>query len=45
MKRYCRFCMVFMISLALPLSGMAGVRAPADVPTKAMGMALPYGRL
>ena len=28
MKRYLRFCLIFLISLALPLSGMAGVSAP-----------------
>lgn len=41
MKRYLRFCIIFMISLALPLSGMAGVRAPTQpCPMKAMGMAM-----
>ncbi|HEF4760751.1 TPA: hypothetical protein SAN82_003197 [Pseudomonas putida] len=39
MKRYLRFCLVFLISLALPLSGMAGVQAPAEpCPMKTMGM-------
>jgi hypothetical protein len=41
MKRYLRFCIIFMISLALPLSGMAGVQAPTEpCPMKAMGMAM-----
>jgi hypothetical protein len=41
MKRYLRFCLIFMISLALPLSVMAGVRAPTEpCPMKAMGMAM-----
>jgi hypothetical protein len=41
MKRYLRFCLIFVISLALPLSGMAGVQAPTEpCPMKAMGMAM-----
>ncbi|MFW0754752.1 hypothetical protein ACN1C3_08355 [Pseudomonas sp. H11T01] len=41
MKRYLRFCLIFMISLALPLSGMAGVQAPTEpCPMKTMGMAM-----
>jgi hypothetical protein len=41
MKRYLRFCLIFLISLALPLSGMAGVQAPADpCPMKTMGMSM-----
>lgn len=40
MKRYLRFCLIFVISLALPLSGMAGVQAPEPCPMKAMGMAM-----
>ncbi|CAH0133388.1 hypothetical protein F8N49_04015 [Pseudomonas sp. GXM4] len=41
MKRYLRFCLIFVISLALPLSGMAGVQAPTvPCPMKAMGMAM-----
>ncbi|WP_448694265.1 hypothetical protein [Pseudomonas rhizophila] len=41
MKRYLRFCIIFMISLALPLSGMAGVQAPTEpCPMKTMGMAM-----
>lgn len=41
MKRYLRFCLVFLISLALPLSGMAGVQAPAEpCPMKTMGMSM-----
>ncbi len=39
MKRYLRFCLIFLISLALPLSGMAGVQAPTEpCPMKTMGM-------
>lgn len=30
MKRYLRLCLVFLISLALPLSGMAGIQAQAE---------------
>jgi hypothetical protein len=30
MKRYLRFFLIFVISLALPLSGMAGVQAPTE---------------
>ncbi|MHC8322456.1 hypothetical protein ACYZT4_17495 [Pseudomonas sp. GB2N2] len=41
MKRYLRFCIIFMISLALPLSGMAGVQAATEpCPMKTMGMAM-----
>ena len=41
MNRYLRFCLIFLISLALPLSGMAGVRAPTEpCPMKATGMAM-----
>ncbi|MGN7740865.1 hypothetical protein ACTJKT_12830 [Pseudomonas sp. 22526] len=41
MKGYLRFCLVFLISLALPLSGMAGVQAPTEpCPMKSMGMAM-----
>ncbi|WP_294167168.1 hypothetical protein [Pseudomonas sp.] len=41
MTRYLRFCLIFMISLALPLSGMAGVQAPTEpCPMKTMGMAM-----
>ena len=41
MKRYLRFCLIFMISLALPLNGMAGVQAPTEpCPMKTMGMAM-----
>ncbi len=41
MKRFLRFCIIFMISLALPLSGMAGVQAPTEpCPMKTMGMAM-----
>ena len=41
MKRYLRFCLIFMISLALPLSGMAGIQAPTEpCPMKMAGMAM-----
>jgi hypothetical protein len=41
MNRYLRFCLIFLISLALPLSGMAGAQAPAEpCPMKTMGMAM-----
>ncbi|MBV7550431.1 hypothetical protein KW849_29590 [Pseudomonas sp. PDM26] len=41
MKRYLRFCLIFVISLALPLSGMAGVQAPTEpCPMMKMGMAM-----
>jgi len=41
MKRYLRFCLIFLISLALPLSGMAGVQAQTEpCPMKTMGMAM-----
>ncbi|MDH1932803.1 hypothetical protein [Pseudomonas sp. GD03696] len=30
MKRYLRCCLIFLISLALPLSGMAGIQAPTE---------------
>jgi hypothetical protein len=41
MKRYLRLCLIFVISLALPLSGMAGVQAPTEpCPMKTMGMAM-----
>ncbi|PNA05560.1 MULTISPECIES: hypothetical protein [unclassified Pseudomonas] len=44
MKRYLRFCLVFLISLALPLSGMAGVQAPTEpCPMQTMGMAMMDG--
>ncbi|MCU1726101.1 hypothetical protein NTD86_03750 [Pseudomonas sp. 7P_10.2_Bac1] len=39
MKRYLRLCLIFVLSLALPLSGMAGVQAPAEpCPMQALGM-------
>ncbi|MFU3596023.1 hypothetical protein [Pseudomonas boanensis] len=39
MKRRLRFLLVFLISLALPLSGMAGIEAPAEAcPMQAAGM-------
>jgi len=41
MKRYLRFCLVFLISLALPLSGMAGAQALVEpCPMKTMGMSM-----
>ncbi|MEE4635769.1 hypothetical protein V2K98_19800 [Pseudomonas alliivorans] len=41
MKRYLRLCMLLLISLTLPLSGMAGVQAPTEpCPMKTMGMAM-----
>ena len=41
MKRYLRCCLIFLISLALPLSGMAGIQAPTEpCPMKTMGMAM-----
>ncbi|MCF5512067.1 hypothetical protein GIV66_30220 [Pseudomonas sp. PA-3-11C] len=41
MKRYVRFCLIFLISLALPLSGMAGVQASTEpCPMKTMGIAM-----
>ncbi|MCB2254145.1 hypothetical protein KTQ74_19710 [Pseudomonas chlororaphis] len=44
MKRYLRCCLVLLISLALPLSGMAGVPAPAEpCPMKSMDMAMMDG--
>ncbi len=44
MKRYLRLCLIFLISLALPLSGMAGVPAPTEpCPLKTMGMAMMDG--
>lgn len=40
MKHYLRLCLLLLICLALPLGGMAGVRAPADpCPMQAAGMA------
>lgn len=40
MKRTLRLCLVFLISLALPLGGMAGIEAPTDpCPMKSSGMA------
>ena len=41
MKRYVQFCIIFVISLALPLSGMAGVQASIEpCPMKTMGMTI-----
>ena len=41
MKRYLRFCLILMLSLALPLSGMAGVQAAAEAcPMKMSGMTM-----
>ncbi|WP_137889013.1 hypothetical protein [Pseudomonas sp. 2FE] len=40
MKRYLRFCLIALISLALPLSGMAGLAAATEpCPMKSAGMA------
>lgn len=30
MKRYLRLCLVFLISLALPFTGMAGIQTPVE---------------
>lgn len=39
MKRHLRFLLIFLISLALPLNGMAGIEAPTDpCPMQAAGM-------
>ncbi|MFL1494647.1 hypothetical protein [Pseudomonas antarctica] len=44
MKCYLRFCLIFLISLALPHSGMAGVQAATEpCPMKTMGMAMMDG--
>jgi hypothetical protein len=41
MKRYLRCCLIFLLSLALPLSGMAGIQAPTEpCPMKTAGMAM-----
>ncbi|WP_080932098.1 hypothetical protein [Pseudomonas fluorescens] len=41
MKRYLRCCLIFLISLALPLSGMAGIQSPTEpCPMKMAGMAM-----
>ncbi|WP_429543352.1 hypothetical protein [Pseudomonas frederiksbergensis] len=41
MKRYLRCCLIFLISLALPLSGMAGIQAPTEpCPMKTTGMSM-----
>jgi len=41
MKRYLRLCLIFMLSLTLPLSGMAGVAASTEpCPMKTMGMTM-----
>ncbi len=41
MKRYLRLFLIFVLSLALPLSGMAGVQAPTEpCPMKTLGMAM-----
>ncbi|GAB3461987.1 hypothetical protein [Azotobacter salinestris] len=40
MRRTLRLCLLFLISLALPLGGMAGAEMPADpCPMKSAGMA------
>ncbi|NBF04095.1 hypothetical protein GV819_17555 [Pseudomonas sp. Fl5BN2] len=44
MKRILRLCLIFMLSLALPLSGMAGVQAPTEpCPMKTLGMSMMDG--
>jgi len=44
MTRYLRLCLIFLISLALPFSGMAGVQAPTEpCPMKTKGMAMMDG--
>ncbi|AYC33072.1 hypothetical protein D3880_12165 [Pseudomonas cavernae] len=41
MKRCLRFCLIFLISLALPLSGMAGLAAATEpCPMEAAGVAM-----
>ncbi|KAA0963686.1 hypothetical protein [Pseudomonas sp. ANT_H12B] len=41
MKRYLRCCLIFLISLALPLSGMAGIQSPIEpCPMKTTGMTM-----
>ncbi|MNF34270.1 hypothetical protein D3C84_151070 [compost metagenome] len=41
MKAYLRLCLILLISLALPLSGMAGVAASVEpCPMQASGMAM-----
>lgn len=41
MKRYLRCCLIFLISLALPLSGMAGIQSPTEpCPMNTTGMAM-----
>jgi hypothetical protein len=41
MKRYLRLCLIFLISLTLPLTGMAGVQAPTEpCPMKTTGMVM-----
>ncbi|MDX9669479.1 MULTISPECIES: hypothetical protein [unclassified Pseudomonas] len=44
MKRQLRLLLIFVISLALPLSGMAGTQVPSEpCPMQAMGMAMMDG--
>ena len=41
MKRYLRLFLIFLISLALPLSGMAGIQSPIEpCPMKTTGMTM-----
>ena len=40
MKRSLRLCLIFVLSLALPFSGMAGVQAAEPCPMQVMGMAM-----
>ncbi|EPJ76099.1 MULTISPECIES: hypothetical protein [unclassified Pseudomonas] len=41
MKHYLRCCLIFLISLALPLSGMAGIQSPTEpCPMHTTGMTM-----
>ncbi|MHC8400743.1 hypothetical protein ACYZTX_15020 [Pseudomonas sp. MDT1-17] len=41
MKGYLRCCLIFLISLALPLSGMAGIQSPIEpCPMQTTGMTM-----
>lgn len=41
MNRYLRFCLIFLISLALPLSGMAGIQVSTEpCPMEGVGMTM-----
>lgn len=44
MTRYLRLCLILLLTLALPLRGMAGVQSPAEpCPMQAMGMTVIAG--